>query len=157
VQLPEAAEPLLREQIAAAERWHLLDVAAGVARVPLPNAFAVKSPQASSQLAWYWVFCSHLRSRDPMSGQIGRYHVDESNFTRSLAIAARRAGIRKRVTSHCLRHSYATHLLNVGTDIRTIQKLLGHTDVRTTMIYTHVEAIGPAGQRSPLDALLRIA
>lgn len=157
VQLPHCCEPMLREQIAAARRWHSIDIQAGLARVPLPNAFATKSPQAESQLAWYWVFCSAVRSRDPISQRIGRFHVDESNFTRSLAVAARRAGIVKRVTSHCLRHSYATHMLNAGVDIRSIQKLLGHTDVRTTMIYTHVEAIGPASQQSPLDALLRIA
>jgi integron integrase len=157
VQLPAAAIEPLRTQIADATHWHARDIADGMARVPLPFAFARKSPQASSQLAWYWVFCSHVRSRDPESQQIGRYHVDESNFTRSLSIAARRAGILKRVTSHCLRHSYATHLLNSGTDIRTIQKLLGHTDVRTTMIYTHVDETGPASERSPLDTLLRIA
>lgn len=157
VQLPQAAVEPLRMQIAEAERWHALDVRDGLARVPLPNAFAAKSPQASSQIGWYWVFCSHVRSRDPIGGAIGRFHIDESNFGRSLSIAARRAGIRKRVTSHCLRHSYATHLLNAGVDIRSIQKLLGHTDVRTTMIYTHVESTGPASERSPLDALLRIA
>lgn len=157
VQLPRCAEALLREQVAAAERWHSIDVAAGVARVPLPNAFAVKSPQAASQLAWYWLFCSHVRSRDPQTQAVGRWHVDESNFTRSLSIAARRAGITKRVTSHCLRHSYATHLLNAGIDLRSIQTLLGHSSVKTTMIYTHVELTGPASQRSPLDALLRIA
>lgn len=157
VQLPQAVLPLLREQIAAAERWHSLDLKVGYARVALPNAFAQKSPQAASQIAWYWVFCSHVRSRDPLTQQIGRHHIDESNFTRSLSRAAQAAGLRKRVTSHCLRHSYATHMLNAGVDIRSIQKLLGHTDVRTTMIYTHVETIGPASVRSPLDALLRIA
>ena len=157
VQLPRCAEPLLREQVTATERWHSLDIKDGVARVPLPNAFAVKSPQAASQIGWYWVFCSHLRSRDPLMKQIGRWHVDESNFTRSLAIAARRAGITKRVTSHALRHSYATHMLNAGVDIRSIQSLLGHSSVKTTQIYTHVEAVGVASERSPLDLLLRIA
>ena len=157
VQLPQSAEPLLREQVAVAEKWNRLDIADGCARVPLPNAFERKSPHAASQLAWYWVFCSHVRSRCPETQRLGRYHLDESNFTRSLGIAARRAGIHKRVTSHCLRHSYATHLLNSGTDIRTIQKLLGHNDVRTTMIYTHVDAGAPASERSPLDSLLRIA
>jgi site-specific recombinase XerD len=96
-------------------------------------------------------------SRDPISDRIGRYHIDETTFSRALSLAVRKAGIHKRVTSHCLRHSYATHLLNAGSDIRTIQKLLGHTDVRTTMIYTHVDATGPASERSPLDSLLRIA
>lgn len=157
VQLPRSAEPLLREQIAKATRFHADDIGDGVARVPLPNAFAAKSPQAESQLEWYWLFCSAVRSHDPISRRIGRYHVDESTFGRALSLAVRRAGIVKRVTSHCLRHSYATHLLNAGTDIRSIQKLLGHSDVRTTMIYTHVEALGAASERSPLDSLLRIA
>lgn len=157
VQLPQSAAALLREQVAIAEKWNRLDIADGCARVPLPNAFERKSPQAASQLAWYWVFCSAVRSRCPDTQRLGRFHVDESNFTRSLSLAARRAGIHKRVTSHCLRHSYATHLLNSGTDIRTIQQLLGHTDVRTTMIYTHVDSGAPASERSPLDSLLRIA
>ncbi len=157
VQLPRSAETMLRDQIAVARRWHAIDSADGCARVPLPNAFAVKSPTAESQLAWYWIFCSAVRSADPVSKRIGRFHIDESTFSRALSLAVRQAGIHKRVTSHCLRHSYATHLLNCGSDIRTIQKLLGHTDVRTTMIYTHVDESGPASERSPLDVLLRIA
>ncbi len=157
VQLPRSAESMLREQIAVAARFHAADVASGMARVPLPYAFAVKSPSAESQLAWYWLFCSAVRSQDPVTKRIGRYHLDETTFSRALSLAVRQAGIHKRVTSHCLRHSYATHLLNCGSDIRTIQKLLGHSDVRTTMIYTHVDAAGPASERSPLDVLLRIA
>lgn len=157
VQLPQSCEALLREQIAATERWHAWDAQQGVARVALPHAFEMKSPQAASQIAWWWLFCSAKLSRCPDTGRIGRHHVDESNFTRGLAQAARLAGIKKRVTSHCLRHSYATHLLNAGVDIRSIQKLLGHTDVRTTMIYTHVDANSPAAELSPLDSLLRIA
>lgn len=157
VQLPRSAVAMLREQVANTERWHSIDIKDGCARVPLPNAFAVKSPQAESQIAWYWLFCSAVRSRCPETNRIGRYHVDESTFSKALSLAARRAGIHKRVTSHCLRHSYATHLLNSGTDIRSIQKLLGHSDVRTTMIYTHVDNTGPATDRSPLDSLLRIA
>ncbi len=157
VQLPRSAETMLRDQIAVATRWHAIDTADGCARVPLPNAFAVKSPTAESQLSWYFLFCSAVRSADPISKRIGRFHIDESTFSRALSLAVRQAGIHKRVTSHCLRHSYATHLLNCGSDIRTIQKLLGHTDVRTTMIYTHVDESGPASERSPLDVLLRIA
>lgn len=157
VPIPRTAEQSLKQQIQAATEWHRVDSRDGAARVPLPNAFAAKSPAASGQLAWYWVFCSAVRSRDPVSGLMGRFHVDESTFSRSLSSAARKVGIVKRVTSHCLRHSFATHLLNGGTDIRSIQKLLGHSDVRTTMIYTHVDDAGPASERSPLDTLLRIA
>lgn len=157
VQLPQAALPLLREQVSAAERWNAIDVNEGLARVALPNAFANKSPQAASQLAWYWLFCSHVRSKDPLTKQVGRHHIDESTFSRDLATAVRHAHILKRVHSHCLRHSYATHLYNAGTDIKTIQALLGHNDIRTTMIYTHITETGPASERSPLDTLLRIA
>lgn len=157
VQLPEMTVEPLRAQIQETERWHAIDLKDGLARVPLPYAFDVKSPQASSQIAWYWVFCSRVRSRDPLSGKVGRYHVDESNCGRAITFAARQGGIRKRVSPHTLRHSYATHMLNSGTDIRTLQQLLGHADVRTTMIYTHVDSCGPASEKSPLDTLLRIA
>lgn len=157
VPLPRAAVPLLREQFKLTERWHTLDTEAGCARVPLPNAFADKSPKAAADIRWWWCFCSAVRSKDPDTKQVGRWHIDETTFSRALSYAVRKAGVMKRVTSHCFRHSCATHLLNAGTDIRTIQKLLGHSDLRTTQLYTHVADDGPGSERSPLDTLLRIA
>ena len=156
VQLPVRLVEPLRLQLQITEHWHKHDTQAGVCRAPLPFAFARKHPAAEKQLSWCYLFPSHQLSRCPDTGRLGRWHVDEGNFTRSLRIAAVKAGIRKRVTSHCLRHSYATHMLNSGVDIRSIQKLLGHQDVRTTMIYTHVDLCGPASVASPLDSL-RIA
>jgi integron integrase len=153
VQLPQTLAEPIRSQLAIVEQWHRSDTEAGVCRAPLPFAFARKYPAAEKQLHWCYLFPSHQLSKCPETGRIGRWHVDESNFTRSLRIAAVKAGIRKRVTSHCLRHSYATHMLNAGVDIRSIQKLLGHQDVRTTMIYTHVDNCGPATVVSPLDRL----
>jgi len=153
VPLPQTAVVLLRGQFEETRRWHRIDTAAGKCRVPLPGAFAVKSPRAERELGWFWLFCSPVRSCHPDTGREGRWHLDESTFGRALAVAVRKAEILKRVTSHCLRHSFATHLLNAGVDIRTIQKLLGHSRLETTMVYTHISATGPASETSPLDLL----
>ena len=157
VQLPAALVPLLRAQIDETKKWHALDVADGCARVPLPDAFERKCPRAAGELGWYWLFCSAKRSRDPKTQRIGRWHIDETTFTKNLADAVRRAGILKRVTSHTLRHSYATHLYNDHVGLLEIKELLGHNSIITTEIYTHIAQDAPASIRSPLDALLRIA
>lgn len=153
VPLPEKAIPLLKRQIEEAKRWHRIDTEAGKCRVPLPYAFAVKCPKAETQLGWFWLFPSAVRSLDPDNGREGRFHIDESTFSRALAFVVEKAGLIKRVTSHCLRHSFATHLLNAGVDIRTIQQLLGHSKLETTMIYTHVSRLSAASETSPLDLL----
>ena len=155
VQLPEALIAPLQQQIQESERLHAIDVAEGCARVPLPFALEKKSPRLSQDVAWWWVFCSHVRSVDPETKRVGRWHLDETTYTRELARAVQRAGIRKRVTSHCLRHCYATHLMNNRVPIREIQELLGHESIETTQIYMHVEQNSAASNRSPLD-LLRV-
>lgn len=137
------------------QRVHVLwrqEVQAGVADVEMPYALATKYPNAQHEWIWQWVFPAPRVSRDPRSGAIRRHHWHEVNFQRALRRAVTSAGISRRVTVHTLRHSFATHLLESGTDIRTLQALLGHSDIHTTMIYTHVLRSGPAGVRSPLDA-----
>lgn len=106
----KASDP--QKRLEETKKWHALDIADGCARVPLPDAFERKCPRAASELGWYWLFCSAKRSPDPRTQRIGRWHIDETTFTKKLADAIRRAGILKRVTSHTLRHSYATHLYN---------------------------------------------
>ncbi len=117
----------------------------------MPYALDLKYPQAGRQWGWQYVFPRTSRSADPRSGVIRRHHVREQTVQRSVAAASRRAGIVKPVSPHVLRHSFATHLLQSGHDIRTVQELLGHASVETTMIYTHVLNIGGRGVRSPLD------
>ena len=136
------------------QKVHLLwerEASAGIADVEMPYALAVKYPNAQKEWIWQWVFPAPKVSRDPRSDAVRRHHWNHVNFQRALRRAVNRAGITKRVTVHTLRHSFATHLLESGTDIRTLQELLGHTDVHTTMIYTHVLRSGPSGVRSPLD------
>ncbi len=123
----------------------------GVGGVLLPRALARKYPNAQFEAAWMFVFAARRVSREPRSGRIARHHLLTSSIQRAIKKASRQAGIRKPVTSHVFRHSFATHLLESGADIRTIQQLLGHADVRTTMIYTHVVQRGALGARSPLD------
>lgn len=121
--------------------------------VDLPRALAQKSPQAGRELRWQWAFTATRTYRERTTGQLRRHHLHETVLQKATRRAADRAGITKRVTNHTFRHSFATHLLEGGTDIRTIQELLGHASIQTTMVYTHVLNRGPLGVRSPLDDL----
>ncbi|MGH8453550.1 MAG: integron integrase [Nevskiales bacterium] len=149
--LPESLIPLLAAHLEKVKSLHERDLAEGYGGVYLPFALARKYPRAEYEWLWQYVFPSINRSTDPFSGVIRRHHLDEKNYQRVIRQAARRAGLTKRVTSHTLRHCFATHLLEDGYDIRTVQELLGHADVSTTMIYTHVLNRGGRGVRSPLD------
>ncbi len=145
-------EPLARH-IALVRRLHEEDLAAGFGSVYLPDALGRKYPAAGREWIWQYVFPAQHVSKDPRSGVQRRHHASRSALQKAVALAARRARIAKRVTCHTLRHSFATHLLENGYDIRTVQELLGHKDVKTTMIYTHVLNRGGLGVRSPLDQI----
>jgi integron integrase len=151
--LPENLVLPLREQLAHAHALHERDLHAGHGQVWLPDALAVKYPRAARAWGWQWAFPSATRSTDPRSGIERRHHLNEASVQKAVAGAARRAGIDKPCSPHVLRHSFATHLLQDGYDIRTVQELLGHADVKTTMIYTHVLNRGGRGVRSPLDRI----
>ncbi len=151
--LPETAVQPLHEQLGEAKRWHEIDLREGFGEVHLPHALARKYPRIGYEWGWQYVFPSGKRSADPEDGVIRRHHLDESVLARALKEARRCAGIAKPVSAHVLRHSFATHLLQSGSDIRTVQELLGHSDVSTTMIYTHVMNKGARGVKSPLDRL----
>lgn len=152
--LPSLVIEPLRNRIDHVARLHRQDTKNGVARVALPYAFGRKSKSAESSLAWYFLFASNALSTCPKTGLLGRHHMDESNIGRNIKRAAQKAKILKRVTPHTLRHSFATHLLEAGVDLRTIQELLGHKDISTTMIYLHVKMEGVAATPSPLQGLI---
>ena len=153
VALPEAVRPLLADHIERVVALHAQDLRDGFGEVYIPEALARKYPNACREIGWQYVFPSKKRSIDPRSGKTMRHHVKESGLQKAVKAAVKKAGIVKRATVHTLRHSFATHLLENGTHIRMVQELMGHKDVKTTEIYTHVMNKDIDAVKSPLDLL----
>jgi integron integrase len=151
VMLPDALREVLERHLEEVRRLHHADLAAGFGRVALPGALERKYPHAPTDWSWQFVFPAGRICRDERFGPPTRFHLHESAVQRAVSEAGRKAGLAKRVGCHTLRHSFATHLLESGYDIRTVQELLGHADVSTTMIYTHVLNRGGLGVKSPID------
>lgn len=151
--LPESLHGPLREHLQIVRRWHEEDLANGFGAAPLPDALDRKYPQAAREWGWQYLFPADKVAQDPADGKVRRYHVYEKTVQAAIRRAVKKAGIVKHATAHTLRHTFATHLLQQGADIREIQELLGHTSVETTMIYTHVLRSLRTKARSPLDEL----
>ncbi|MBP3192711.1 integron integrase [Natronogracilivirga saccharolytica] len=149
---PDALIDGISRQVRLVKRIHDHDLSRGYGEVVLPYALQKKYPSAGKSINWQFLFPSGKLSRDPRTKKISRFHISRESMHRELQRAVRLAGVSKKVTTHTLRHSFATHLLQAGYDIRTVQELLGHNDVSTTMIYTHILKTGGHAVRSPLDA-----